>query len=396
MPRPAACADAHGAIILNSIATASRNLTLLLVIAAAFLAFSNGANDNFKGVASLFGTRTVSYRTALSWATATTFAGSIGSIFLAQALLVRFSGRGIVPDSLAGSEPFILAVGLGAAITVILAARLGFPISTTHALTGGIVGVGLAAPGGNVALGLLGRQFVLPLILGPFLAIALGALIYLAFRFARLRLGITKETCICLGTEQRVVPLPQPATVLSAQSNPSLSMAIDSGAHCVERYAGSFLGINCQRAMDGAHFLSAGIVSFARGLNDTPKIAALLLIAPLLDIRWSMVLIATAMAFGGLLCASRVAETMSHRITAMNHSQGFAANLATGTLVILASTLGLPLSTTHVSVGALAGIGAITRQANPRALSGIALAWLLTLPCAALLGATAYWLLARR
>ncbi|MEQ1850838.1 MAG: inorganic phosphate transporter [Chthoniobacteraceae bacterium] len=371
-------------------------MTILLVIAAAFLAFSNGANDNFKGVASLSGSRTVGYRTALSWATATTFAGSICSIFLAQTLLVRFSGRGLVPDSLAGSEPFILAVGVGAAVTVFLAARLGFPISTTHALTGGIVGVGLAAVGGKVAFGVLARQFLLPLILGPVIAVALGALIYLAFRFARLRLGITKETCICLGTEQRVIPLPQPATVLPARSNPTLSVAIDSGEHCVERYAGSFLGIHCQRAMDSAHVLSAGVVSFARGLNDTPKIAALLLIAPILDIRWSLVLIATAMAFGGLMCGRRVAETMSHRITAMNHSQGFAANIATGTLVILASTLGLPLSTTHVSVGALAGIGAITRQANPRALSGIALAWLLTLPCAAALSATAYWLLARR
>lgn len=100
------------------------------------------------------------------------------------------------------------------------------------------------------------------------------------------------------------------------------------------------------------------------------------------------------MALGGLLNARRVAETLSHKITAMNHGQGFSANLATGLLVILASTLGLPVSTTHVSVGALFGIGATTRQADHRVVSGIVLSWLLTLPCAMMaLGAAAYGLL---
>jgi inorganic phosphate transporter, PiT family len=96
---------------------------------------------------------------------------------------------------------------------------------------------------------------------------------------------------------------------------------------------------------------------------------------------------------GGLLNARRVAETMSHKITAMNHGQGFSANLTTGLLVILASFFGLPVSTTHVSVGALFGIGVATGQANPRVMANIVLSWLITLPCAAALGAAAYALL---
>ena len=79
---------------------------VLLFLATCFLAYSNGANDNFKGVASLFGSGTCSYRTAISWATITTFAGSITSIFLAQTLLKKFSGKGIVPDQFVGSEYF--------------------------------------------------------------------------------------------------------------------------------------------------------------------------------------------------------------------------------------------------------------------------------------------------
>ncbi|MEO6787331.1 MAG: inorganic phosphate transporter [Chthoniobacteraceae bacterium] len=371
-------------------------MTLLLLIAVAFLAYSNGANDNFKGVASLFGSGTTTYRTAISWATFATCAGSVCSIFLAQSLLRKFSGKGLVPDALVGSEHFLLAVALGAGLTVILATRFGFPISTTHGLTGAMVGGGLVAVGGKVAFGVLGKTFLMPLLLSPVLAILLGALLYLALRFARLRLGITKESCVCIGTEQRVTPIPQPASVLAVQHASVVSVAVDSEARCSERYAGAFLGINCQRTMDAAHFASSGIVSFARGLNDTPKMAALFLVVQSFDIRWGLIIVAVAIAVGGLLNARRVAETMSHRITPMNHGQGFSANLATGILVISASAFGLPVSTTHVSCGALFGIGLTTRQADPRVISGILLSWLLTLPCAAVLSGAAYWLLTHK
>lgn len=370
-------------------------MTYLLFAAVAFLAYSNGANDNFKGVASLFGSGTTSYRTAIIWATITTFAGSVCSIFLAQTLLKKFSGKGLVPDALTASPAFLLAVALGAGLTVILATRLGFPISTTHGLTGAIVGAGLASSGGQVAFGVLGSQFVLPLLLSPVVAVAMGAAVYLVLRAVRLRAGITKESCFCVGEEMQVVSLPQPASVLTLQRAAATTFAVDSETKCSQRYAGAYLGVNCQQAMDGAHFISSGIVSFARGLNDTPKIAALLMVVQLLDIRWGLVLVAVAMGLGGVLNARRVAETMSKKITTMNHGQGFSANLATGILVIAASTVGLPVSTTHVSVGALFGIGATTRQADYRIVGNILLSWVLTLPCAALLGGSAYCVLAR-
>ncbi len=78
-------------------------LGAILSMSVCFVAFTNGANANFKGVASLYGSGTTSLRRALLWWTATTFAGSIAAIFLAGGLLQEFSGRGIVPDSLVGS-----------------------------------------------------------------------------------------------------------------------------------------------------------------------------------------------------------------------------------------------------------------------------------------------------
>jgi PiT family inorganic phosphate transporter len=364
----------------------------LLFLATCFLAYSNGANDNFKGVASLFGSRTCSYRTAISWATVTTFAGSISSIFLAQTLLTKFSGKGIVPDRFVGSEYFLLAVALGAGFTVIIATLSGFPISTTHALTGAIVGCGLVAVGSEINLATLGKGFVLPLLLSPVLAIVVAGILYIVFHALRVAIGTTKEWCICVGTEERIVAMPQSSSVFAMRgpAGGTITLTVDEQQNCRERYSGSFLGIGSQQIIDAAHFLSAGTVSFARGLNDTPKIVALLLLWKTLDIRWGFAAVALMMAVGGLLNARRVAETMSKKITMMNHGQGFTANLTTSILVVLASLFGLPVSTTHVSVGSLFGIGLTTGKANLPMVSAIVLSWLITLPCAAILGGIVY------
>ena len=107
---------------------------IALCVATLFLAYSNGANDNFKGVATLFGSGTANYRRAIAWATITTLAGSLCSLLLAAALVRSFSGKGLVPDEIAGTTGFLLAVAIGAGLTVMLATLTGFPISTTHSL----------------------------------------------------------------------------------------------------------------------------------------------------------------------------------------------------------------------------------------------------------------------
>jgi len=96
------------------------------------------------------------------------------------------------------------------------------------------------------------------------------------------------------------------------------------------------------------------------------------------------------MLLGGVFNARRVAETMSHKIVAITPVQGLSANLTTALLVIFASEFGMPVSTTHVSVGALFGIGLTGGKANAEVIASIALSWLLTLPCAALCAAAIY------
>ena len=284
---------------------------IFAIFCGLLLAYANGANDNFKGVSTLFGSGTTDYKRALIWATATTFLGSVTALLTAQGLLATFSGKGLVPNDVLALKSFPISVVLASGLTVMLAT---FPQGTSS----------------GQALALYQEQF-------------------------------TPQT------------LP--------------TVRFGTTATCQERYSGTLYGIEAQTVLDFFHFLSAGIVSFARGLNDTPKIAALLLVGGMFSPAFTIISVAVAIAMGGLLNGKKVAETLSHKVTAMNAGQGFTANLVTSVIVIFASNSGLPVSTTHVSCGALFGIGAVIKQARWTTIAGILAAWVTTLPIAALFGA---------
>ncbi len=369
----------------------------LLLLAALFLAWSNGANDNFKGVATLYGSATAGFRKSLLWASLTTALGSLVSVSLAGTLARSFSGKGLIPEAALDASA-LTAIGLAGALTVFLATVIGMPTSTTHALTGALAGVGLSAAGlEQVNWAAFGSRFAIPLLVSPILAIGATAVIYPLLRRTRRRLGVERQTCLCVGEGgQDLVPLAGGAAALSQISAPEV--AIGDGARCVERYQGRFVGIQAQRVVDVAHYLSAGAVCFARAVNDTPKIAALLLAAAGLGLpdlgRSGLLLVAVMMTAGGLLQSRRVAETMSRKITELNPGQGLTANLATAGLVLGASRLGLPVSTTHVSCGTIFGIGLVNRSASGRTVVQILITWVTTLPLGFLLGAGIYLLLA--
>ena len=123
---------------------------LIALLCVALLAWANGANDNFKGVATLFGSGVTDYRKALHWATATTLAGSVAAIWLTAHLVAAFRGKLFVSADTLALPGFPLAVTAACAATVLLATRIGAPISTTHALAGALLGAAFAAPGSVV------------------------------------------------------------------------------------------------------------------------------------------------------------------------------------------------------------------------------------------------------
>lgn len=366
---------------------------IAIVIAACLLAYANGANDNFKGVATLFGSGATNYRAALAWATVTTLGGSLCAIAVAGGLVAAFTGKGLVPDAIAASPEFALAVAIGAGLTVMLATLTGFPISTTHSLMGALTGAGLVAAGAQLKLAALRNGFVIPLLVSPLIATALAALAYAVFRWIRIRIGVSKEWCICVAGRETTVPISDARFSGPGAWDPPASVSLDTVERCYQRYNGRLLGVRLHSLLDALHFASAGAVCFARGLNDTPKIVALLVLVKALNPSHGMLLVATVMMVGGLLNARKVATTMGKRITRLDLGQGLTANLATSALVLFASRLGLPVSTTHVSCGALFGIGTVTGQADRRVIGSIVLSWVLTLPIAAALGAAASALL---
>ena len=304
-----------------------------------------------------------------------------------------------MPAAVAASPDFLLSVAAGAGATVFLATLLGLPISTTHALTGALTGTGLMAVGLQLDLAHLGAGFFAPLVLGPALAVLLTIPLYRALRTFAGRLGIRRESCICVGAQQ-FIPVGQlrynaalQRYTIAALAPAGIDTTVGTLKDCVERYQGRLFGISGQSLVDGLHCLSAATISFARGLNDTPKIVGLLLVVQALHIELGILAIAIAMAVGGLLNARKVAMTMSKKIARMNDGQALTANLVTGFLVILASRFGLPVSTTHVSVGAISGIGLANGSADKGVIGGVLASWLLTLPVAAILGAFLYALL---
>lgn len=359
-----------------------------IIVAVLFLAYANGANDNFKGVATLFGSGTATYRAALVWATLTTLAGSLCALLLAHGLVDTFKGKGLAPDDVTTQGRFLLAVSFGAAATVLIATRLGMPVSTTHALTGGLVGAGLVAASGDVRFEALGRQFVVPLLFAPVASMMLAAALYRLLRVVRCATGVTSQTCVCVGGVREEVTVRADGSLMLVRTGSVVEVATVS--ECRTRYTGVVAGIEIGPVLDALHYLSGGAVCFARGLNDTPKLMALLVAGEATLPNVGLVLVAVAMAVGGIVSARRVAETMSRKITRLNPGQGLTANAITALMVTGASWLGLPVSTTHVSVGSLFGIGLVNRMALHKTILSILVAWVTTLPVGASLGAIIY------
>lgn len=311
-------------------------VTALVALTLA-LAFANGANDVSKGIATLAGSGVSKTRAAIVWGTVWTIAGALTASFGQQALAATFSGKGLLRAPVT-SPVFLLAVAIGAIGWLLVATFTGMPVSTTHALVGALCGAGIVSSRGVIWTAVI-VKIGLPLALSPLISVTIVMAIY----------ALMKRR--------------PAATTLHAQASESGFATIDM-----------------------LHWLVAGLTSFFRGLNDTPKIVALSVttagIYPL---------VACAMGLGGVIFGFRVTETLARRVTKIEPGEGFTANLVTSALVAAASRYALPVSTTHIATGSIVGGGlARGRELQWKTIRDVLLAWLVTLPAAALLGGAAY------
>jgi PiT family inorganic phosphate transporter len=358
-------------------------MILALIFLVALLAFANGSNDNGKGVATLVGFGVARPWTALVYATATTTAGGIVSFWLAGGLLKGFSGGWLFDNAAHLDARFYVAVLAGACGWVLLASRTGMPVSTTHAIVGALCGSGVVAFGNaSVQWSALGTRFALPLVLSPVLSLAVVYVVAFPVLFVVSRLA---GRCVCV-VEEAAIPVTIGGAVVANSAGTHRAVITGTEASCAAD-GPPVAAVTTSAAANAVHWLSAGLISFARGWNDTPKIAALSLLALAAAVGFAVVLV--AMALGGLLAGRRVLETMSKKLTPLPLAESLTASLVTATLVGLASWRSLPVSTTHVATGSIIGAGLKNDPRNVKwtKVAEIALSWLITLPVAALIAA---------
>ena len=356
-------------------------LAATLVVITLALAFANGANDVSKGIATLVGSGVSNYRRAVIWGALCTVAGSVVAGFLTQALVATFNGKGLLAQPQT-SHAFMLAVACGAVGWLIVATRTGLPVSTTHSLAGALLGTALVAVGtGGIAWKAVASNVALPLLLSP--AIALLLLIAI---LPLLRPFIARFTRYCVCVEAAESALVTPDGMILRESIPS----VQAGPAATCTTAVARFG-----AVDSLHWISSGAASFFRGVNDAPKILAVGIAAGTLVGLTNIdlyVLVAGAMGAGSLIAGFRVTRTLAEKVTPIEPGNGFAANLVTAFLVAIASRFALPVSTTHVSTGAIVGVGLSRGGGDLRwkTVGEMLLAWVVTLPASGALAALAY------
>jgi PiT family inorganic phosphate transporter len=319
------------------------DLTLAAVVAVAlFFDFTNGFHDTANSIATSVSTRAISPRYAVLFSAVLNFAGAFASIKVAATI-----AKGIVdPDSITLS---IILAGLVGAITWNLVTwLLGLPSSSSHALIGGVAGAAVAAEGWNVIQwNGLWNKVVKPSVLAP----TLGFLVALTLMFAIVW----------------VIRRRSPSKV--------------------------------NRVFRRAQIVSGGFVSFTHGANDAQKtmgIIALALISsghlkaePFTVPTWVIVASGSAMALGTYAGGWRIIKTLGTRIAKIDPPQGFAAQTACAGILWTTAHFGFPVSTTHTISGSVMGAGASRRINAVRwgVAGNIVVAWILTLPAAALVGA---------
>ncbi len=313
-----------------------------LVVVALFFDFTNGFHDTANSIATSVSTRAISPRMGVLTAAVLNFAGAFASIKVAATVATGI----VVAEAI--TLDIILAGLVGAITWNLLTWFVGLPSSSSHALVGGIGGAALIASGTDaVQWGGITEKVLIPSLVAP-VAGALGAA------------GVMILMLWLVGRRS-------PGTV--------------------------------NLAFRRLQLISGGFVAFTHGANDAQKtmgIIALALITtghlPADDFQvplWVIVSAATAMALGTYAGGWKIIKTLGTRIAKLDPPQGFSAQTATATILYLTSHFGFPVSTTHTISGSVLGAGATRRLSAVRwgVAGNILVAWVLTLPCAAAVGA---------
>jgi PiT family inorganic phosphate transporter len=324
---------------------------LLAVVVAVALVFdfTNGFHDTANAVATSVSTRALTPRLAVAVAAVMNFAGAFSSTKVAATV-----GSGLInTDPAHVTGRLLLAALLGAIVWNIATWRLGLPSSSSHALVGGLLGASIAAGGSDpVQWSGVWHKVVVPAIESPLIGFVIAALGMLAILWAF----------------RRVRPAP------------------------------------LNRGFRVAQILSGSLMSFLHGTNDAQKTMGVIALAlftaghnssPAHIPTWVVVAAASAIGAGTYAGGWRIMRTMGTRIFKLEPPQGFASQTTASLVLYLTARNGFPVSTTQVVSGSVMGAGATTKLSAVRwgVAADIVVAWVLTLPAAALTAGILFWVL---
>jgi len=321
-------------------------IVVVVVVTALAFDFTNGFHDTANAMATSIATGALRPKVAVILAGALNLVGAFLSVEVAKTI-----SSGLVDDTLISSV-VIFAGLVGAILWNLITWLLGLPSSSSHALFGGLIGATLVAAGTSaVHFGAVLTKVILPAVISPLLAGAVALIAtYLAYR---------------------------------------ITQRADDGT--------------TKKGFKIGQIVSASMVALAHGTNDAQKtmgiITLTLITAGVLAPNsgppfWVILSAGLAIALGTYMGGWRIIQTLGKRVSEIQTPQGFAAETSAATVILASSHLGFALSTTQVATGAIFGAGAGRRLASVQwGVAGqIALAWLFTLPAAAIVGGAAAWL----
>jgi len=408
--------------------------TTYIILACAFglfMAWGVGANDVANAMGTSIGSGAVTIKQAIIIAAIFEFSGA----FLAGGQVTATIRKGIIDTQLAAGNPEILVWGmlaalLAAAVWLLIASKLGWPVSTTHSIVGAIVGFGIVALSFDaVQWGKVG-SIAMSWVVSPVLAGSISFALFISVQ--RLILNADNP----LSSAKRYVPaymflvgfivalvtlfkgLKHVGVNLTAVQNYGLAAVIGLGVMLIgilymnrlrfDPMANrDFHFANVEKVFGILMIATACAMAFAHGSNDVANaIGPLAAVVSIVEHGgqvaqksslpiWVLLLGATGIVIGLLTYGHKVIATVGSGITQLTPSRGFAATLAAATTVVLASGTGLPISTTHTLVGAILGVGLARGIAalNLRVIRTIVMSWLITLPAGAILSIVFFLLL---
>lgn len=395
------------------------SLTVFLALAIAlglFMAWNIGANDVANAMGTSVGSGALTLRQAILVAGVFEFAGAV----LVGAHVTETIKGGIIPPEPFVAEPQVFMYGMasalaGAAVWLLIATVLGLPVSTTHSIVGAVVGFGVVALGwGQVEWGTM-----VPIVLSWIVSPLCGAgLAFLTFSFIRRKIILADRPYeATVQWAPHLVALVGFTLALSILYKGLKNLNLDlpfsvAGPLCL--LFGGLLGLgmriwlsrrpapegfsatSVERMFAGMQIVTACYVAFAHGANDVANaigpVAAIVQVwqdgamaadAPVPF--WVLVTGGAGIIVGLATYGYKVIATVGHKITSMTPTRGFSAEFGAATTVLLASRLGLPISTTHTLVGAVIGVGLARGLAalNLRVIRNIAYSWVITIPASA-------------